>query len=116
MHELSQSSAFLRSFLFPLVTAVLAAILTDWLIQKKRANERREKTLSALHAQVIALPRINTHNQTATDKRNRPKHVVPIPYPIAPFEKAMFSEDSVSVGEKTIKAATDYILLTFVLL
>jgi len=78
--------------------------------EEEKTAERRKKILVALHAQVESLPRINTHNQTATDKHGPPKHLLPIPYPIVPFETAIFSENGISVGDKTIQAATDYLL------
>jgi len=79
--------------------------------EAEKTAERRKKILVALHAQVESLPRINTHNQTATDKQQGPpKHLLPIPYPIVPFETAIFSENGISVSDKTIQAATDYLL------
>ena len=78
--------------------------------EEKRAAERRKKILVALHAQLGSLPRINTHNQTATEESGPPKHLLPIPYPIVPFETAIFSWDGISVSDKTIQATTDYLL------
>ena len=76
--------------------------------EEKKAAARRKKILVALHRQVESLPRINTYNQTATEKSGPPKHLLPIPYPIVPFETAIFSWDGVSVSEETIQATTDY--------
>ena len=76
----------------------------------EKAAERRQNILMALHAQVESLPRINTHNKTATNRYDPPKHLLPIPYPVQTFETAIFSESGIVVGSETIQAVTDYLL------
>ena len=78
--------------------------------RRPRRRERASKCLRALRAQLIALPRVNTHNKTATDKSAPPMHLLPITYPTTPFETAVFSENGISVRDETISAATDYLL------
>ena len=104
---------FIQSFLLPLATGSFAGFLINWILEKSRAGERRRKVLAALQAQVDSLPRINTHNQTASDKTAPALHLLPITYPTTPFETALFSENNVSVSADTINAATDYLLKAY---
>ena len=75
-------------------------------LEKQRVTERRERILTALDIQSRALPEINTYNQTAT--AGEPRHLMPMPYPVLTFERATFSEDSVSLNDRTIVAVTQY--------
>jgi len=78
--------------------------------EKIKATERRKRILIALHAQVLSLPRINTYNQMATQRPLPPIYALLSPYPTVPFETAIFSENGISVSDKTIEATTEYLL------
>ena len=99
---------FIKPLLLPLVTGAIAGFLINWALERTRARERRQKILKALHVQLESLPRINTHNQSAIE--GQPRHLLPMPYPTAPFDIALFSENSISVTDETIKTSTDYLL------
>ncbi len=88
--------AFL-GFLFPLL----------WETLKERS--KRNKILIALHRQIEALPRFNLYNKMATEQ-STPEHIVPMFYPTAPFENAIFSENGISVTARTLQATIDYLI------
>ena len=114
-----------KESVIPVGTQLIIAFLTlagSWLIARKygdvaaqraaerldrqRNTERRKRILAALSIQAEALPRINEYNQTAT--AGEPRHLIPMSYPVSTFERATFSEDSISLSDETIGAATGY--------
>jgi hypothetical protein len=52
------------------------------------------------------------HNKTFTEQLET-EHVVPIAYPTNPFETAIFSENGISVKEKTLQATIDYLIKAY---
>ena len=56
------------------------------------------------------MPRYNLYNQTATNPTVPPKHIVPMLYPVAPFENAVFSENNIAVSNSTIQATINYLI------
>lgn len=101
---------FIDKFLLPIVTGTIFGFVINWFLEWIRARRRRDKILNSLHAHLLSLPRFNTYNQTATNPVDPPKHLVPMLYPITPFEAAIFSDNGVSVSEETVQAATDYLI------
>jgi len=55
------------------------------------------------------MPRYDEYNQTATNPTAPPKHIVPMLYPVAPFENAVFSENNITVSNSTIQATVNYL-------
>jgi hypothetical protein len=76
--------------------------------QERKEFARRQAVLEVLRSQADALEAINTHNMTATDKVATPIHLLPIPYPVSPFETAVLSEWGISVASETVGAITKY--------
>lgn len=101
---------FNDKFLLPIVIGTIFGFIINWLLEWIRARRRQAKILNALRTHLLSLPRFNTYNQTATNPVDLPKHLVPMLYPITPFEVSIFSDNGVSVGEETIQAATDYLI------
>ena len=101
---------FIEKFLLPIVTGTIFGFVINWLLEWIRAGRRRGNILNALHMHLLSLPRFNIYNQTATNPIDHPKHLVPMLYPITPFEVAIFSDNGVSVSEETAQVTTDYLI------
>lgn len=101
---------FIDKLLMPIVTGTIFGFVINWFLEWIRAKRRRNKILAALLTYLFSLPRFNTYNQMATNPTDPPKHLVPMLYPITPFEVAVFSDEGVSVSEETLQATTDYLI------
>ena len=101
---------FIDKFLLPIVTGTIFGFVINWFLEWIRARRRRDKILNSLHAHLLSLPRFNTYNQTAINPVNPPKHLMPMMYPVTPFELSIFSDNGVSVSEETVRATTDYLI------
>lgn len=101
---------FNDKFLLPIAIGTIFGFIINWFLEWIRARRRQAKILNALRTYLLSLPRFNTYNQTATNPVDPPKHLVPMLYPITPFEVSIFSDNGVSVSEETVQAATDYLI------
>ncbi|MBC8444946.1 MAG: hypothetical protein H8D77_02365 [Chloroflexi bacterium] len=96
----------LASFLIARHYGDLAAFRAAKKHEEEKDVERREKVLTALRTQVQALPRINEGNQSALGA----DHLLPMPYPVLPFEMAVFSDGAIPLSDETIQTVSDYLL------
>jgi hypothetical protein len=103
-------SDFLDRFLLPIATGTAFGFIINWLLEVFRRKNRRKRILNSLSTYLKAIPRYNLYNQTATNPPAPPKHIVPMLYPIAPFENAVFSENNIAVSNSTIQATIDYLI------
>jgi hypothetical protein len=103
-------SDFLDRFLLPIATGTAFGFIINWLLEVFRRKYRRKRILNSLSTYLKAIPRYNLYNQTATNPPAPPKHIVPMLYPIAPFENAVFSENNIAVSNRTIQATIDYLI------
>ncbi|MBV5343200.1 hypothetical protein JZU68_06180, partial [bacterium] len=105
-------SDFLDKNFAPIVLIVIGAFFGFFLPllwEKIKEHNKRKKILVALRRQVEALPRFSLYNKTATEQAT-PEHIVPMFYPTAPFEFAIFSENGISITEETLQATIDYLI------
>ncbi len=93
--------------LIALVAGSIGAFVLNLIGWTYRLLWRRLKILWALQKQLEIIPRTNQHNTTATESL----HVPPIEYPVEPFEIALFGYDGMSLNQKTIHAATEYLVM-----
>jgi hypothetical protein len=100
---------FMEKFLLPIATGTAFGFIINWLLEYIRSKNRRKRILTSLSNCLQAVPRYNLYNQTATNPTAPPKHIVPMLYPVTPFESAVFSE-SVAVSNSTIQATINYLI------
>jgi hypothetical protein len=103
-------SEFMDKFLLPIATGTAFGFIITWLLEVVRLNNRRKRTLNSLSAYLQVMPRYNLYNQTATNPAAPPKHIVPMLYPVTPFENAIFSENNITVSKSTVQATIDYLI------
>lgn len=100
---------FLTDFVAPLITGALAGAVINGIIEWFRGRRKRKAVLNALQVQANRLLGINEMNKTATETATHEHHVVPLLYPVEPFEIALFSADGISVSPDCIKRVTEYL-------
>lgn len=103
-------SEIVDKFLLPVATGTAFGFVITWLLEVVRINNRRKGMLNSLAVYLQAIPRYNLYNQTATNPTAPPKHIIPMLYPIAPFEKAIFSETNIAVSKSTVQATINYLI------
>lgn len=103
-------SEFVNKFLLPIATGTAFGFIITWLLEIIRLNNRRKRILNSLSTYLKAMPRYNLYNQTATNPIAPPKHIVPMLYPVTPFENAIFSENSIAVSQNTVQATINYLI------
>jgi hypothetical protein len=103
-------SEFIDKFFLPIATGTAFGFIINWLLEVIRLKNRRKRILNSLFTYLQAMPRYNLYNQTATNPKAPPKHIVPMLYPVVPFEKAVFSENNIEVSNSTIQATIDYLI------
>jgi hypothetical protein len=103
-------SEFVDKFLLPIATGTAFGFIITWLLEIIRLNNRRKRILNSLSTYLQAMPRYNLYNQTATNPTAPPKHIVPMLYPVAPFENAIFSENNIAVSKNTVQATINYLI------
>src|SRR5574341_1721403 len=103
-------SEFIDKFLLPIATGTAFGFIINWLLEVIRLKNRRNRILNSLYTYLQAMPRYNEYNQTATNPTAPPKHIVPMLYPVTPFENAVFSENNITVSNSTIQATINYLI------
>jgi len=103
-------SEFVDKLLLPIATGTAFGFIITWLLEVIRLNNRRKRILISLSTYLQAMPRYNLYNQTATNPTAPPKHIVPMLYPVASFENAIFSENNIAVSKNTIQATINYLI------
>lgn len=101
-----------EKLLYPIVAGTIIGFLLTWILETIRLNYKRKKILRGLYRQIETIPRFSLHNKTSTEQ-SEPEHIVPMPYPINPFETAIFSENGISVKEETLQATIDYLIKAY---
>ena len=100
----------IEKFLLPIATGTAFGFIINWLLEIIREKRKRANSLRSLQIILESIPRYNLYNQTATDPSDPPKHIVPMSYPIEPFENAILSQNSIQVKTLTIQATIDYLI------
>lgn len=91
--------AFVTSLL--VIATLVAGLVVRWL-------DRRQKRKSVIRAMRSALVIVQHANALNEEPATESQHVIPIEYPIAPYD-SLLTENGVSVREKTLTAVAAYI-------
>lgn len=99
---ISVAQIVLAAFFGGLITYPVTAFLQKW--------KQRSETISALAVLSDTLPTTSEHNLSAVRNPTiAPAEIVPLTYPTAPFEGALFGQEETSFDKVTQFAITRYL-------